>query len=106
MARVWLQAAINLVTCFLDLYVVFIIFIFISAGEPLDTVFFFAAGEPLDTLFAVFPPVILEAAEGLGDAVHGLTEGDGHLFVLAAVLVLPRGDYQKLASGTAVDALR
>ena len=42
------------------------------------------------------PPVILEAAESLGDAVHGLTEGNGYFFVLAAVLVLPRGDEQQL----------
>lgn len=87
------MAAINLVTCFLDPYVVFISSIFISAGEPLNAVFcFFTTGEPLNTLFFIFPPVVLLAAEGLGYTVHRLTEGDGNLFVLATILVLPRGD--------------
>ena len=87
------MAAINLVTCFLDPYVVFISSIFISAGEPLNAVFcFFTTGGPLNTLFFIFPPVVLLAAEGLGYTVHRLTEGDGNLFVLATILVLPRGD--------------
>ena len=79
--RVWLEAAINLVTCFLDLYVVFIIFIFISAGEPLKTLFF------------IFPPVVFLVAEGLSNTVHRFTKGNGHLFVFATILVLPRGDW-------------
>ena len=87
------MAAINLVTCFLDPYVVFISSIFISAGEPLNAVFcFFTTGEPLNTLFFIFPPIVFEAAEGLGNAVHRLEEGDGDLLVLATVFVLPRGD--------------
>ena len=66
---------------------------FISAGEPLDTVFCFSAGEPLGTsLFSVFPPVVFQVAEGLGYAVHRLAEGDGDLLVLATVVVLPGGD--------------
>ena len=98
--RVWLEAAINLVTCFLDLYVVFIIFILISAGEPLETVLFFAAGEPLKTLFFIFPPVVFLVAESLGDAIHCFAKWNGHLFVFATILVLPRSDYQQLISST------
>ena len=72
----------------------------IAAGEPLNTVFLIAAGEPLNTLFSVFPPVILLAAEGLGNAVHCLAEGNGDLLVLATVLVLPRGDQEQPICGT------
>ena len=91
--------------------------IFISAGEPLETVLFFAAGEPLKTLpletvlffaagdplktlFFIFPPVVFLVAESLSNTVHRFTEGNGHLVVFAAVLVLPRGDYQQLISST------
>ena len=72
----------------------------IAAGESLGTVFLIAAGEPLGTLFSVFPPVVFLAAEGLGNAVHRLAEGNGDLLVLATVLVLPRGDQEQPICGT------
>ena len=72
----------------------------IAAGEPLNTVFLIAAGEPLNTLFSVFPPVVFLAAEGLGNAVHRLAEGNGYLLILATVLVLPRGDQEQPVCGT------
>ena len=72
----------------------------IAAGEPLNTLFLIAAGESLGTLFSVFPPVVFLAAEGLGNAVHRLAEGNGYLLVLATVLVLPRGDQEQPVCGT------
>jgi len=51
-----------------------------------------------------FPPGVLGAAEGLGDAIHGFTFGHGNGVIDAAIGVLPGGDYQQLVVAAEVGA--
>ena len=45
-----------------------------------------------------FPPIVLEAAEGLYDAVHGLAFDDADVAVSSAVVVMPRREEEEIAA--------